>query len=187
MALPDPVRKLTYEDLLLFPEDGHLRHEILDGEHYVTASPFRRHQRISSNLHLLLAPFVRDRRLGEVYYAPVDVILSLHDVAVPDLIFVSNERLGILTEKNIQGAPDLVIEILSKSTSHRDKGIKLERYGLFGVREYWLVDPDRRTLRVYRHTGKRLTVTADLSVDSGDSLSTPLLPGLVISVEKVFE
>ncbi len=187
MALPDPVRKLTHEDLLLFPEDDHLRHEILDGEHYVTASPFRRHQRVSGNLHLLLAPFVREHRLGEVYYAPVDVILSLHDVAVPDLIFVSNERLEILTDKNVQGAPDLVIEILSKSTSRRDKGVKLERYGLFGVQEYWLVDPDRRTLRVYRHDGERLTVVSDLAADSGDSLSTPLLPGLVIPMEKVFE
>ncbi|HEY9421137.1 MAG TPA: Uma2 family endonuclease [Thermoanaerobaculia bacterium] len=187
MALPDPARKLTYEDLLLFPEDDLLRHEILDGEHYVTASPFRRHQRVSGNLHLLLAPFVRDRRLGEVYYAPVDVILSLHDIAVPDLIFVSNERLEILAEKNVQGAPDLVIEILSKSTSHRDKGIKLERYGRFGVQEYWLVDPDHRTLRLYRRDGERLAVAADLSADSGDSLSTPLLPGLVIPLRKVFE
>jgi Uma2 family endonuclease len=187
MALPDPARKLTYEDLLLFPEDDLLRHEILDGEHYVTASPFRRHQRVSGNLHLLLAPFVRDRRLGEVYYAPVDVLLSPHDVAVPDLIFISNERLEILTEKNVQGAPDLVVEILSRSTGHRDRGIKLERYGLFGVREYWLVDPDRETLRVYRHDGARLALTADLSAASEAALSTPLLPGLTIPLRKVFE
>ena len=112
MALPDLPPKLTYDDYLLFPEDG-LRHEILDGEHYVTASPFVRHQRISGRIYRPLSSWVEERDLGEVFYASVDVVLSPHDVAVPDLFYISKERSEIITEKNIQGAPDLIIEIIS--------------------------------------------------------------------------
>ena len=184
MALPDSLPKLTYEDYVLFPEDG-LRHEILDGEHHVSASPFAPHQDVFSNLHSFLHPFVRRHRLGKVYGAPFDVILSPHDVVVPDLLFISNERLKILTEKNVQGAPDLVVEILSRSTRRRDEGIKLERYDLFGVREYRLFDPDRKTARVFRRNGGRLALAADLAV--GDVLTTPLLPGLEIPLAEVFE
>src|SRR5579885_1440196 len=112
MAVRDTVRrKLTYEDYILFPEDGQ-RHEILDGEHYVTPAPTLHHQDAIGNLFLKLAPFVREHRLGKVYLSPADVLLSEHDVVQPDLFFVSNERRAILTEANAQGAPDLVIEIL---------------------------------------------------------------------------
>jgi len=186
MALPDSLPKLTYEDYLLFPEDG-LRHEILDGEHHVSASPFTAHQDVFSNLHSFLHPFVRRHRLGKVYGAPLDVVLSPHDVVVPDLLFISAERLRILTEKNVQGAPDLVIEILSRSTRHRDEGIKLERYDLFGVLEYWTFDPEQKAARVFRRPGRRLTLAAALSAQAGDVLTTTLLPGLEIPLDEVFE
>src|SRR5215208_93382 len=126
MALPDLSRKLTYEDYVLLPEDGQ-RHEILEGAHYVTPAPTTRHQVLSSRLHSLLGPWVLERDLGVLLAAPVDVLLSELDVAQPDLLFISNERAGILTAKNVQGSPDLVIEILSESTRRRDEGIKLER------------------------------------------------------------
>jgi Uma2 family endonuclease len=183
MALPDLPRKLTYEDYLLFPEDGQ-RHEILDGEHYVTPSPFFRHQAVSARLHARLGPWVEERELGVVLYAPMDVVLSLHDLAQPDLLFISNERAGIITEKNIQGAPDLVIEILSKSTRQRDERLKLDRYDRFGVHEYWMFDPDRKTARVYRREGGRLRLVAELSAE--DILDTPLLPGLKIRLAEIF-
>ena len=186
MALPDSLPKLTYEDYVLFPEDG-LRHEILDGEHYVTASPFLPHQDVFSNLHSFLHPFVRKHRLGKVYGAPCDVVLSPHDVVVPDLLFISNERLRILTERNIQGAPDLVVEILSRSTRRRDEGIKLERYDLFGVREYWMFDPDQKVVRVFRRQRSRLALASELSAEAGDILATPLLPGLEIPLAEIFE
>jgi len=180
----DLPRKLTYEDYILFPEDG-LRHEILDGEHYVTPAPFIRHQIISSNLHSLLGPFIRKQRLGKLLAAPTDVLFSPHDIAQPDLLFISNERQGILTEPNVQGAPDLVIEILSKRTRRRDERLKLERYDLCGVLEYWIVDPERRSAKLYRRDGDRLRLATELSV--GEVLTSPLLPGLEIPLAEIFE
>ena len=185
MALHDfRRRKLTYEDYLLIPEDGQ-RHEILDGEHYVTAAPFLRHQRISSRLHTRLGSFIERQGLGELLAAPVDVVLSLHDIVQPDLLFISNERARIAEEKNVQGAPDLVIEIFSKSTRIRDEGIKLERYELLGVTEYWTVDPETRTAKVYRRRGERLETAAEISAEG--ALSTPLLPGLEIPLSEIFQ
>ncbi|HEV2844812.1 MAG TPA: Uma2 family endonuclease, partial [Thermoanaerobaculia bacterium] len=124
--------------------------------------------------------------LGLILYAPVDVVLSLHDVAQPDLVFISQERLRVFTEKNIQGAPDLAIEILSKSTRQQDEGIKLERYGRLGVREYWIFDPDRNTARVFRREGGRLQLAAELSAKAGDILTSRLFPGLEIALAEVF-
>ena len=180
---PDFSRKLTYDDYLRIPEDGQ-RHEILDGEHYVTASPFFPHQFSAGRLHLRLGGFVEERDLGVVLFAPFDVLLSAHDVVQPDLLFISKERAGIITRANAQGAPDLVVEILSKSTRMRDEGLKLERYDLFGVREYWLIDTDRRTAKIYRREGGRLRLAAELSVE--DVLTSPLLPGLEIRLAEIF-
>jgi len=185
MALHDlRRRKLTYEDYLLIPEDGQ-RHEILDGEHYVTAAPFLRHQRISIRLSSRLFFFVDQHGLGEVLTAPADVILSLNDVVQPDILFISKKRARIAEEKNVQGAPDLVIEIFSKSTKTRDEGIKLERYELLGVTEYWTVDPETRTARIYRRRGERLAPAEEIPVEG--ALSTPLLPGLEIPLSGIFK
>jgi Uma2 family endonuclease len=181
MALHDPTVRLTYEDYVLIPEDGR-RHEIIDGEHYVTAAPFLRHQSISGRFNQHLSNFLDEHDLGKVFAAPTDVLLSPHDIVQPDLVFVSKERSGLL--KKIQGAPDLLIEILSESTRKLDEGIKLRRYEHFGVREYWLVDPQRETLRVYRLTESGFQLAADLSKD--DILSTPLLPGLKLAVADIF-
>jgi Uma2 family endonuclease len=178
--------KLTYEDYVLFPEDGQ-RHEILDGEHYVTPAPSIDHQESSGYLFSKLYPFVREYRLGKVLYAPVDVLLSAHDITQPDLLFISNERQAILTEANAQGAPDLVIEILSDSTRRRDETLKRDRYERGGVLEYWLVDRVRRTVRVYRRSGGGFSAPQDLSAAAGDILTTSLLPGLEIRVSEIFE
>ncbi len=183
MALHDPTVRLTYEDYVLIPEDGR-RHEIIDGEHYVSAAPFVRHQQISHRLTLRLGNFIEEHDLGEFLSAPTDVLLSPHDIVQPDHVFVSKTRAGIVKEKNIQGAPDLLIEILSDSTRRIDEGIKLRRYEHFGVREYWLVDPGRETIRVYRLTGSGFEPAADFSTD--ETLSTPLLPGLMLPLAKIF-
>jgi Uma2 family endonuclease len=187
MAIRDTARrKLTYEDYLLFPEDRQ-RHEILDGEHYVTPAPSLGHQRISARLHLKIGGFVLEHRLGEVLYAPADVLLSKYDVVQPDLLFISNERAGIATEANAQGAPDLVIEILSDSTRRRDETVKRDRYERFEVLEYWLFDPQRRVVRAFRRSGAGFLAPQELSAAAGDVLTTALLPGLEIRVSEVFE
>ena len=186
MALHDLPRKLTYDDYALIPEDGQ-RHEILDGEHYVSPAPSTEHQGSSSNLHVELGFFVRKHRLGKLFSAPTDVVLSPYDVVQPDLLFISNERLGIVTQANVQGAPDLVVEILSSKTRRRDDGVKRASYERYGVLEYWMLDPARMTARVHRRLGNRLRLVAELSATAGDALTTPLLPGLEIPLTNVFE
>jgi len=186
MAIRDSAhRKLTYEDYALFPEDGQ-RHEILDGEHYVTPAPTPDHQIISGRLYLKVGNFVSEHQLGLFLYAPLDVLLSEHDVAQPDLLFLSNERAGLLTRANIQGAPDLVIEILSDSTRRRDQTLKRDRYERCGVLEYWLADPTRKTVRVFRREGAAFLPPVDLSAAADDLLTTPLLPGLKIRLREIF-
>ena len=186
MAVRDPVRrKLTYQDYLLFPEDGN-RHEILDGEHYVSAAPSPRHQRVVVQMTWWIESYLRQHRLGRLYVAPIDVLLDRHDVVQPDLLFISNASMKILTEKNVQGAPDLVVEVLSESTRNRDEGIKLERYELLGVQEYWVVDPKRSEARIYRRSGERLQQAAELTAAARDLLSSPFFPGLEIPLFEIF-
>lgn len=186
MALHDlPRRKLTYEDYLLFPEDGQ-RHEIIDGEHYVSPAPSAPHQRLSMRLSIRLGAFIEDNGLGELFAAPFDVLLSRHDIVQPDLLFISNRRAGILDDKNAKGAPDLVVEILSKSTRRVDEGIKLERYELLGVEEYWMFDTRLQSARIFRRHGDRLQLAAELSAAAGDVLTSPLLPGLELRLADLF-
>jgi Uma2 family endonuclease len=146
----DPARhrRLTYDDFVQFPDDG-LRHEIIDGEHHATPSPNLRHQDLVGRLFLSLGAFLEDRpERGRVFLSPFDVVFSFYDVIEPDLVFVAPEQLDILTDKNIQGAPALVVEILSPSTRKRDEQLKRRLYERTGVREYWLVNPDRGTVVV---------------------------------------
>ncbi|HVR97647.1 MAG TPA: Uma2 family endonuclease [Thermoanaerobaculia bacterium] len=184
MALHDPTVRLTYEDYVLIPEDGR-RHEILDGEHYVSAAPFVPHQDLVLWLGAEIMFFLRSNKLGKVYISPLDVLLSPHDIVQPDVIFVSKENPASVTRNNIQGALDLVVEILSDSTRKIDEGIKLRRYERFGVREYWLIDPRSESVRIYRLTESGFHLAARLA--KGGVLSTPLLPGLAISVADMFD
>jgi Uma2 family endonuclease len=186
MALHDPSPQLTYEDYILFPEDGR-RHEIIDGEHYVTAAPFLRHQDLVLRLSFYFQVFLNSNDLGRLLIAPVDVLLSPHDIVQPDLLFVSAERAHILKKKYVRGAPDLVVEVLSESTRRRDQALKLHRYERLGVREYWLVDPARRTVTVYRLREGVFVRIADLSAAAADVLTSPILPGLEIWLAALFD
>jgi Uma2 family endonuclease len=178
------AKKLTHADFLLFPDDGK-RHELIDGEHYVTASPVRRHQDVLRNLFLELGPVVRDQALGELYFAPLDVILSDIDVVEPDLLFVSNDRRGILQDW-VRGAPDLVVEVLSPSTRGRDERLKRDLYESKGVEEYWVVDPEAETIKVYRAGDGGYGRPELLVSDRGDAVSSPLFGDLRLSLDAVF-
>jgi Uma2 family endonuclease len=181
------VTKLSYEDFLLFPEDDGHRHELIDGEHFMTPAPNLRHQQISGNLHIALGTHLREHRVGRVFAAPTDVVLSNHDVVEPDLVYVSNARAEILTKANVRGAPDLVVEILSDSTRKRDETLKLRGYEKFGVDEYWIVDPELETVKVLRPGGNRRYVrVAELSLEQGDTLTTPPLPGFSVALVELF-
>ena len=174
---------LTYEDLEKMPDDGR-RYELIAGEIYVAASPSRAHQEVILRLIDASRPFVRDRRLGEVIVAPFDVRLSEQDVVQPDILSVSNERLGILRENHTVGAPDLVVEVLSPSTSGRDEGAKLALYAAHGVREYWLADSyaARPTFRALALTPERVRMLPQ----DGDIVRSEVLPGLAIDVAALF-
>lgn len=177
--------KLTYRDWLRLPDDGK-RHELIDGAHYVSPTPFIPHQRVVGNLYFLIRQHLERHGGGQVFGVPVSVVLSMFDVVEPDLQFVSEARRAILTHKHIHGAPDLVVEVLSESTRSRDEGVKLRLYEQSDVLEYWVVDPNAEWIRVYRRNGALLEVADELRRGRDEALETPLLPGLRLPLDRIF-
>ena len=178
--------KLTYDDFVLFPDDG-LRHELVDGEHYVTPSPNLRHQQILLDLAFVIRSWLESHPIGRLFVAPCDVVLSEFDVVEPDLLYVSNERWAdVATPQNIRGVPNLVIEIASPGTRRRDQTEKKALYERAGVSEYWVVDPDIDVVRVYRQGAHGFDRAIELSRKAGDVLTTPLLPGLDLPLARIF-
>ncbi len=176
---------LTYEDLLLLPDDGK-RHELIGGEHYVTPAPSTAHQRFVGELFRVIANFLAEKKLGVLLLAPFDVLLSHNDVVEPDLLFISNERKRRLTSKNIEGAPDLVVEVTSESTRLTDKKTKRFLYECSDVIEYWLADPVVQVIEIYRRNQENKLAKAAEYEDAGN-LTSPLFPGLVIDMAKFWQ
>jgi Uma2 family endonuclease len=143
---------LTYQDYAALPNDGK-RYEILDGELNVSPAPGRRHQAVLLRFAVALHAHVTARGLGEVYNAPFDVILAETTIVQPDLIFVANDRLAMFSERGAEGAPTLAIEVLSPSTIRTDRTTKLQLYARYGLPYFWIVDPERRLIEVYRLAG----------------------------------
>ena len=176
--------KLTYRDYMAWPDDGR-RYELFEGELYMVPSPSVKHQRISRKLMLLLAQFVDEYQLGEIFDAPLDVVFAEATFVQPDILFISHQRRGIIGEQNISGAPDLVVEILSPSTEERDRGIKSQLYCRYGVQEYWLVDPEERTVEVLALSPEGYEV---LGWYSGDEVvSSQVLAGFQFPAEEIFD
>jgi len=183
--------KLTYDDFVLFPDDGK-RHELIGGEHYVTPSPNTKHQTVSVNLTGFIWSYLQAHPIGQLFAAPFDVVLSQFDVVEPDLIYLSNARAAdVLTTKHIKGVPELVVEITSPSTRRRDESIKRRLYERMGVSEYWVVDSELDDVRIYRRSrGPRaregFEKPIELSAEANGVLTTPLLPGLEIGLARLF-
>jgi Uma2 family endonuclease len=178
---PASGRKLTYDDFVHFPDDG-LRHELIDGAHCVTPSPAIRHQRISRDLLVSLHTYLKESGLGEVLDAPVDVVLSNHDIVAPDLLVILRDQQDVLTPQHVRGAPAIVVEILSPGTRKRDETLKRTLYERVGVREYWTIDPDNDVVLV-QHFGSSHGQTMTLRRGAGQALTSPLLPGWTIAVD----
>ena len=178
--------KLTHDDYLLFPDDG-LRHELIDGEHYVSPTPLLPHQRILGNLYFAIRAYLESHPIGEAFMAPLDVILSKHDVVEPDLLYVSNARSKEIYGEWIHGAPDLAVEIASPSTRRRDETIKRRLYERWNVLEYWTVDPELEVVRLYRRRYAGFERPIELSREAEDVLTTTLLPGLQLPLEVIFK
>ncbi len=145
-----PARSVwTYAEFARLPDDGN-RYEVIAGEVHMTPAPRPLHQRAVISLSSLLEGFAREHDLGWVLPGPIDVLFAEGDYFEPDLVFVRRERKEIISDRGVEGPPDLVVEVLSGSTAARDRGIKRERYALFGVAHYWAVDVEERRIEVYR-------------------------------------
>jgi Uma2 family endonuclease len=148
------ARRWTVEEVEALPEEhpGD-RHELIDGELFVSPVPIIKHQDCSENIAFALQRHVRRNRLGRVYTAPTGVRLRHDTLVIPDICFVERGRLHMIGAKTIDGAPDLIVEILSPGTRQRDLSTKPALYARSGVAEYWIVDPNVRSVRVLTLTG----------------------------------
>jgi Uma2 family endonuclease len=178
--------KFTYDDFLAFPDDGK-RHEIIDGEHFVTPSPNTKHQAVVGNLHALLWTHLKQHPIGSVFVAPFDVLFSDTDVVEPDILYISRERLEILTDQHVRGAPDLVVEVLSPSARRTDEVIKRKLYDRAGVQEYWVVDPELETIKVYGRDKRQAFIkVTELAAEHREVLTTTLLSGWSALLTEIF-
>jgi Uma2 family endonuclease len=187
MSVVHPQIRFSYEDYRSMAESMEKRYELLDGEMIVVPAPTTTHQFVSRNLEFILHAYVRQHDLGSILNSPVDVVFGQgqqREVVQPDVIFVGRDREAIITEAEIQGAPDLVIEVLSPGTEVRDRGYKRLLYGRHGVREYWIVDPEVQTIEVFRVTGSSFDCVRRAGL--GDTLACALFPGLLIDLREVF-
>lgn len=176
------AHKLGYEDYLRMPEDGR-KYEILQGELYVAPSPSRTHQKVLRNLVLPLTSHIEQYDLGELYFAPLAVRLTPDEPVEPDILFVLKNRLSIIAESGVRGAPDLIIEILSPSKPRYDRVTKFNRYLQVGVPEYWIVDPIAQTIEQFVLEDGRYVPIEPIEENVVGSL---VIAGLHLSMSSVF-
>jgi Uma2 family endonuclease len=182
MAQVAPV-VFTVHDYMDLPE-GPPYYELVEGELIMSPSPILFHQGILGNIVRILYRYLDEHPIGTVYFAPCAVFLTEINAYQPDAFFITNERLSILAEKGVEGAPDLVIEILSPSTARLDKGPKKKIYAATGVQELWLVEPKVKELIVYDLQSS--VDTPKLTIRSNGSFESPLFPGLVLKGAEIF-
>jgi Uma2 family endonuclease len=185
---PAHARLLTYEDYRKTPPGQ--RYELVEGVLRRMDAPTTVHQDVLRRLERLLYDQLQATGRGRIYQAPVDVVLSNHDVVQPDLLYVVADRLNIITRANVVSAPDLVVEVLSPSTSQWDRQTKRRVYAKYGAREYWLVDTEAESVEVTARVAEALATTELQTTGvyaAGDRVKSQLLPELVIEVAELFE
>ncbi len=170
-------RRLDYSDILATPNDGK-RYELVQGELFVNPSPNPIHQRISRRLERQLEDYFHERAIGEVFNAPIDVVLTPHDVLVPDLLVVADP--SHISKRGIERPPLLVVEILSPSTRKVDRGIKSRRYAELGVEHYWIVDPERKAVECYHLAEGAFRLVIDAEGDT--TIAHPHWEGLIVDL-----
>lgn len=173
----------TYREYCLLPEDGK-RHELIEGDFFVTPAPSPRHQTVSRRLQYLLMQALEEPGHAQVFDAPVDLLLHDESVVQPDLVVVSTARTSLITARGIEGVPDLVVEILSPSTGDRDLQLKRRVYERFGIPEYWVVDPVSCFVTVWTLENGRYEQRAYL--DRASTLTWPDYPELSVDLSRVF-
>jgi len=176
----------TSRDLEMMPDDGK-RYEIVDGELYVSKQPHYHHQRLCLRLGGLLDAWCLQTGAGEANAAP-GLIFGENDDVAPDLVWISREHLATALQEDgkLHTAPELVVEVLSPGVTneHRDREIKLKLYSQRGVLEYWIVSWRERRIEIYRRMETVLTLVSTLY--ETDTLQSPLLPGFICPVSKLF-
>lgn len=182
-----PDARITYEDLCRMPYDG-LRHEIIDGVHYVSPSPGVRHQQLTLRLAFEIELYLRQHPgSGHVFFAPLDVVFTQWDVVEPDVLFVAADQPHVMTMANIQGAPALIVEVVSPGTRKRDEHVKRQLFDRGGVREYWIVDPKHQSVAVFRRSGDQaFPRVEELTRARRDVLTTPLFSGFALALADLF-
>jgi Uma2 family endonuclease len=182
--LADERKKIyTYKDYEKLPEGA--PYQLIGGELVMTPAPVPYHQIVSLNIQFELIKFVRDRKLGRVIAAPIDVYFSEIETYQPDIIFISKDRLYIIGERKIEGAPDLVVEVLSSSTARYDLKHKKDVYEQNGVKEYWIVDPAKRSIEVYENTDYGFNLFEKVEQDG--TVSSKFIDGFSISLDEIFD
>jgi Uma2 family endonuclease len=179
------LKQLTYETYLAMPEMQQ-RYSILDGELVMAASPNPTHQTIVQELLLKLDPFVRTHQLGRVFVAPLDILIRREPLRTrqPDLMFISRERRFIIGQQIIDGAPDLVIEVLSSTNTRQDLQAKLRDYQSIGVREAWIIAPEGRTVEVLQLSSE--TIQRSGLYGLGDGITSHVLSDVRLTVDEIF-
>lgn len=183
MSSPPRAIPMTIREYRLLPEDGR-RWELVQGEFVMTPAPSTRHQKVSRNLQYELMTQLEKPGLAEVINAPVDVVFDELNVVQPDLVIVASARTSIITERAVEGPPDVLVEILSPNSVDRDRHLKRRLYAHFGVREYWIVDPVRGLLEAYRLADEGYALRE--RCDRATTLRCPDFPGLEVSLLEVF-
>lgn len=176
-------RHWTYEDLVGLPDDGQ-RYEIVRARLHVTPAPRPGHQATVLEIAYRIRRFLEQHPLGMMYVAPVDVRAGVADPVQPDILFIASDNLEIVEQGWIAGAPDLVIEVVSASTREYDATTKRDAYEAMGVREYWRVDPEARSVTLLRREGD--VFGPEIVVRADETLTTPLLPGCEVPVAEIF-
>lgn len=175
----------TYQDYLDIPGDD--RYELINGEFILVSAPNTAHQSAIIGFILSLGNFVELENLGRIFAAPYEVVLTDPEginIIQPDIIFVSQEREHIITPANIQGAPDLLIEILSPSTGRRDRTTKRDLYARHGVGEYWIADPEAQTVVVMLLRDGAFETVGEYGIE--DTLTSPTLEGFSVRLDTIF-
>jgi len=175
---------LTVDDLLLLPDDSN-RYELIEGELFASRAPGITHQRTVGNLLYIFRRYLEKNPIGEVISGP-GIVFDIHNSVIPDLVYISRERSAIAKDTHLTEAPDLIVEVLSpgKENIERDRKMKWQVYGKRGLREYWIVDPEMRSVEIYRRWARGLRLVATLT--TADILTTPLLPGFSCRVQEIF-
>jgi Uma2 family endonuclease len=178
-----PKKIYSYQDYFELPDDGN-KYEIIEGELIMSPAPYTIHQEVMLNIAVELVNFVRKTKIGKIYVAPTDVVISDINVVQPDILFITSEKLQIITAKNIKGVPDLIIEIISPATGYYDLSGKKDLYEKFGIQEYWIVDPMKQRVEIYLNFERRFELHQRL--EQRGIVKSIILNGFQLNLDTIF-